>query len=123
MANFKYLIKDSSFKYFIIGLLMFLVITGGGIYLVKKLLSGQNQQTASQPEQVVVNKQSTTDEGLVITDGTESTKTDDNTDEAEVIAVASPTELSATGPADVAGQLLAVAALFYATSLFIQSKR
>ncbi len=38
MAKIKYIIKDPSFKYFMIGLVLFVAITSGGIITIKKLV-------------------------------------------------------------------------------------
>lgn len=54
MAKIKYIIKDPSFKYFMIGLVLFVAITSGGIITIKKLVT----KNAPQEDVAVVDKSS-----------------------------------------------------------------
>lgn len=122
MANLRYVSKDPSFKYFIIGLVLFVVIAGGGIFVVKKMLGDRNQQVAKpQTSQPATDGQNKKSEDVVVIDG--DNKKDSLTEAEPANTVEQPKEIAATGPADLPLQILAVGGLGYATGLFIRSKR
>ena len=62
MAKIKYIIKDPSFKYFMIGLVLFVAITSGGIIAIKKLVT----KNAPQEDVAVVDKPSKPDNVVTI---------------------------------------------------------
>lgn len=62
MAKIKYIIKDPSFKYFMIGLVLFVAITSGGIITIKKLVT----KNAPQEDVAVVDKSSKPDNVVTI---------------------------------------------------------
>ncbi|MDO4870920.1 MAG: hypothetical protein Q3996_02375 [Candidatus Saccharibacteria bacterium] len=148
MTNFKQVLKDPSFKYFVIGLATFLVVTGGGIYLIKNLINNHSDQNISQTEiqKVAVEetgKKETTDkkeEAVAKNDNkkaevevkteTEAVQPDQTKQDAqstqpqkEQLPVVAPEALSKTGSDDIISQLIAIAALIYAALIFTQSKR
>lgn len=62
MAKIKYILKDPSFKYFMIGLVLFVAITSGGIITIKKLVI----KNAPQEDVAVMDKPSKPDNVVTI---------------------------------------------------------
>lgn len=128
MANIRYIIKDPSFKYFIIGLGLFVLITGGGIMAVKKLVSDKNSQ---KEELAVVEDQKKSDNVVVIDDIKPSQSNDQTIDSSNgsvdtkkttsgtTSTVAVPNELSRTGSNGLA-MTLGLAVLTYVVTLALQ---
>lgn len=137
MANIKYIIKDPSFKYFIIGLVLFIVITGGGIMAIKNLVN--NNKGEQKEDLAVVEEQRKPDNTVTIDDSkpapstnptpTRPNKTPDVTASTspETTApnatpnVTNPTELSRTGGNGLA-TALGLSALTYVVVLVLQKR-
>lgn len=130
MANIKYVLKDPSFKYFIIGLVLFVAITGGGILAVKKLV---NDKTTQKEELAVVDESKKPDNVVVIDDSKPAPTQDQGATKPSVgvsvtpdvvpaPAVTTPTELSRTG-ADSLLSVLGLAAVTYVVVLAVQKRQ
>ncbi len=118
MANIKYIIKDPSFKYFIIGLVLFIGLTAGGIVLVKKLVSDRDKQT----EVAVVEEKTPTESSeLIITQDNQTDQTTETTQTAAETVETTPTELSRTGGNGLATALM-LSAFVYGL-VFVLQKR
>lgn len=136
MANIKYIIKDPSFKYFIIGLVLFIVITGGGIMAIKNLVNNKGEQKENL---AMVEEQRKPDNTVTIDDSkpapspnttpTQPNKTPDVTASTspETTApnttqnVTNPTELSRTGGNGLV-TVLGLSALTYVVVLVLQKR-
>ena len=123
MANIKYIIKDPSFKYFIIGLVLFIVITGGGIMAIKNLVNnkGEQKENMAMDEQqrkpdntVAINDSNKTPD---VTASTSPETTAPNTTQN----VTNPTELSRTGGNGLV-TALGLSALTYVVVLVLQKR-
>ena len=98
MAKIKYIIKDPSFKYFMIGLVLFVAITSGGIITIKKLVT----KNAPQEDVAVVDKPSKPDNVVTIDNSPKpSPKPAETTppagSEASTSTTTTPAEISRTG--------------------------
>ena len=98
MAKIKYIIKDPSFKYFMIGLVLFVAITSGGIITIKKLVT----KNTPQEDVAVVNKSSKSDNVVTIDNSPKpSPKPAETTppagSEASAPTTTTPAEISRTG--------------------------
>lgn len=131
MANIRYVIKDPSFKYFIIGLLAFLAITGGGIALVKSMINKNNHQETEKLTQTTDNKPKP-QELVIVDDSSKKTldakvekptatkPTEETSNPAGAHQV--PTEISRTGN-DSLWQIVGLSGLTYVLVLFLQETR
>lgn len=140
MANLRYVLKDPSFKYFIIGLMMFVVITGGGIAVIKKIMTKSGGQIADATLQDNQSQSNKPNEVIVIDDSKPSQSTDaapaDQNKSTDVQvstsiekatpetapSVTAPTELSRTGGNGLV-MALGLSALTYAVVLALQKRQ
>lgn len=122
MTKIKQIVKDPSFKYFIAGLVMFLVLVGGGITLIKKLV---NDKKTAQEAEIIAQEETKKPQGAIII---EDEKTDSENKESEtapeVVTVApqAPEEISKTG-GNVLIQAFSLGGLVYVAVLLAQKRQ
>ena len=142
MGKVKYIIKDPSFKFFLVGFVSFLIITAGGIAIVRKVMEDRKTAQATQTEQTAIKDENKkqdqkpttnnkkTDDHKPETNKTETNNqisngsvadTDSKTESTNGSRTPAPTEIAKTGNDQILVKAISLATVVYLLTFVVKS--